>query len=218
MLLNRGPRGPSKLLGDGPEDVSKPKRTSLPRGVSPAEETPELAAGLLSLPRALGEHPESGKQIEAGIGRFGPFVKHGSLYASLPKDEDVLEVTFDTALELIRRKEERNRPLRTLGEHPQSGEAVEVRRGRYGPYLTDGARNASLPKGTEVDELDLKQALALLEERGKPVKKRGAAGKQKKKPAAKKAGDRKAATKKPKATTEQRAAVRTMRPSELQVV
>lgn len=218
MLLKRGPYGPYLQLGEDPEDGSKPKRTSLPRGVSPAEVTPELAAGLLSLPRPLGEHPESGKQIEAGIGRFGPFVKHGSLYASLPKDEDVLEVTFDTALELIRRKEERNRPLRTLGEHPQSGEAVEVRRGRYGPYLTDGARNASLPKGTEVDELDLKQALALLEERGKPVKKRGAAGKQKKKPAAKKAGARKAAPKKPKATTEQLAEHLHILPEEQQEV
>src|SRR5690625_5634462 len=87
MLLIRGPYGPYLQLGEDPEDGSKPKRTSLPRGVSPAEVTPELAAGLLSLPRALGEHPESGKQIEAGIGRFGPFVKHGSLYASLPKED-----------------------------------------------------------------------------------------------------------------------------------
>ncbi len=202
MLLKRGPYGPYLQLGPDTDDGPKPKRTSLPRGVSPADVTPELAAGLLSLPRPLGEHPDSGKQIEAGIGRFGPFVKHGSLFASLPKDQDVLQVQFDTALELIRRKEERNRPLRVIGEHPQSGESVEVRTGRYGPYLTDGARNASLPKDTDVDSLDMKQSLALLEERGKPVKKR--AGAAKKKPAAKKkapAKKKKAAAKKPKATT-----------------
>lgn len=196
MFLKRGPYGPYLQLGPDTEDGPKPHRVSLPPGVQPGDVTPELAASLLSLPRPLGDHPETGTKIEAGIGRFGPFVKHGRTYASLPKDQDVLEVTFATALELIERKEARNRPLRVIGEHPQSGESVEVRLGRWGPYLTDGASNASLPKGTDHETLDLKEALALLEERGKPVKRRGGAAK-KKAPARKK----KAAPKRPKATT-----------------
>ncbi len=215
MLLKRGPYGPYLQLGEDVEDGPKPRRTSLPAGVTPASVTPEVAAQLLSLPRQLGEHPESGKQLEAGIGRFGPFIRHGTLYASLPKTEDVLTVGYDTALELIRRKEERNRPLRVLGEHPQNGGQVEVRSGRYGPYVTDGSHNASLAKDQSVDELTLKEAVALLQERGKPVKKRGGvkaktkpgtAGRKKKKPAA---------SKKPKATTEQLATQLEVLPAEI---
>lgn len=206
MLLKRGPYGPYLQLGEDPEDGTRPRRTSLPAGVTPADVTEELAASLLSLPRELGLHPDSGKKIEAGIGRFGPFVKHGTMYASLPKDQDVLTVDFDTGLELIRRKEERNRPLRVLGDHPKTGEPVEVRRGRYGPFVTDGENNASLPKDQDVEALDMKEALKLIEERGKPVKKRaGAARKTKAKAAPKKQATKKkpAGPKKPKATTEQ---------------
>ncbi|HLR46404.1 MAG TPA: topoisomerase C-terminal repeat-containing protein, partial [Deinococcales bacterium] len=197
MFLKRGPYGPYLQLGPDPDGGPKPHRVSLPPGVQPADVTPELAASLLSLPRPLGDHPETGTKIEAGIGRFGPFVKHGRVYASLPKGQDVLEVTFETALELIQRKEARNRPLKVLGDHPETGESVEVRLGRWGPYLTDGAHNASLPKGTVAEELELKEALELLEERGKPVKRRGA----RKQTAARK--KKKAAPKRPKATKEQ---------------
>jgi DNA topoisomerase-1 len=137
-------------------------------------------------------------------------VKHGRLFASLPKDEDVLTVGFERALELIRRKEDRNRPLRTLGEHPESGDPVEVREGRYGPYVTDGSINASLAKGQDPQEITLAEAVELIRLRAADpnVKKR----KPRKKAAAKATGkaakgrSKKARTasgpKRPKATLE----------------
>jgi DNA topoisomerase-1 len=209
MLLKRGPYGPYLQLGDD-EQEGRPRRMSLPKDLAAADVTPGIAASLLSLPRKLGEHPESGKQIEASIGRFGPSVKHDRVFASLPKDEDVLTVGFERALELIRRKEDRNRPLRTLGEDPSSGAPVEVREGRYGPYVTDGSINASLKKEQDPQEITLEQALKLISERAadpdvkkrKPRGKAKAAGKAAKgsaRGAAKKAR-KPAAPKRPKAT------------------
>ncbi len=209
MLLKRGPYGPYVQLGEDEEDAKvKPRRTSLPAGMSATDVTEAIAADLLSLPRTLGEHPETGQPITVAIGRFGPYAKHGSTFASLRKEDDVLTVGFDRALELILAKEARNRPLRELGAHPTSGDPVEVREGRYGPYVTDGARNASLLKEQTTDGITLAEAVKLLAERGKEVKKRGSkarAGKAKAaaktKPAKKKAAARKPA--KPKATKEQ---------------
>src|SRR5690606_5456261 len=104
MLLKRGPYGPYLQLGED-DQPGKPRRISVPRGMQPAEVTPALAASLLSLPRQLGAHPESGEPVEANIGRFGPYVKHGKTYASLQKDDDVLTVGLGRALELLNKKE-----------------------------------------------------------------------------------------------------------------
>jgi DNA topoisomerase-1 len=208
MLLKRGPYGPYLQLGDD-EQEGRPRRMSLPKELNAADVTFETAASLLSLPRKLGEHPDSGKQIEASIGRFGPYVKHDRLFASLPKDEDVLTVGFERALELIRRKEDRNRPLRTLGADPVSGDPVEVREGRYGPYVTDGSINASLKKDQDPEQITLEQALELIKERAadpnvKKRKPRKAAAKKTAGKAAKgraKARKKPAGPKRPKATT-----------------
>lgn len=204
MLLKRGPYGPYLQLGPD-EQEGRPRRMSLPKDLTPAEVTPEAAASLLSLPRQLGEHPESGKPIEASIGRFGPYVKHQRMFASIPKDEDVLSINFDRALELILRKEDRNRPLRTLGQFPGTDDPVEVREGRYGPYVTDGSINASLKRGQDPQAVTLEEAVALIEERAKDpnVKRKGrskagAAKSTKSKSHAKKP----AAPKRPKATLE----------------
>lgn len=160
--------GPYVQLGDA-DGKEKPKRSSLPKGTSPADITLTHALGLLSLPRDLGTHPEDGKTIQAGLGRFGPYVKHGSTYASLQPTDDVLTVDLPRALTLLAEKAARGgrrgaQPLRTLGEHPDGGE-VGVYEGRFGPYVKHGKINATLPKGTSPDGVTLEEALPLLAER-----------------------------------------------------
>ncbi len=212
MILKSGPYGPYVQLGDD-EQEGKPKRTSLPRGLEPSAVTPELAAGLLSLPRTLGQHPETGKDIQAAIGRFGPYVKHVSTFASLPKEDDVLSVGLPRALELISKKEFKNKPLRVLGTHPDTGEDVDLRDGRYGPYVKHQKTNASLTTQTP-DSVTLEEALALLAERErthptKPGKK--ASSKTSKKPS-KKAGAKKATAKSAKKPAGPRATPRQLEP------
>ena len=207
MILKSGPYGPYLQLGDD-EQEGKPKRTSLPRGVEPSSVTHEMAVGLLSLPRTVGEHPETGKPIQANIGRFGPYVKHGSTFASLPKEDDMLTVGFERALELITKKENKNKPLKVLGEHPDTGEPIEVRDGRYGLYVKHQKTNASLQQGQTVDDLTMAEALDLLAEREKATGKTSSGKKATKKKATKKASakpksKKKAAPKKPKATPKQ---------------
>ena len=204
MLLKSGPYGPYLQLGEGGD--GKPKRVSLPKGVEPSAVDYRMAVGLLSLPRGLGKHPETGKSVQAAIGRFGPYVKHGSTFASLPKEDDVLTVELPRALELINKKDFKNKPLRVLGEHPQTGDPVEVRDGRYGPYVKHGKTNASLAQGQEVEAVTLEEALDLLAARegvtGKTSKTK-AKSKAKAKPKAKtkaKSKSSKAAPKGPKAT------------------
>ena len=199
MILKSGPYGPYVQLGDD-EQEGKPKRTSLPKGLEPSAVTEELAAGLLSLPRTLGQHPDTGKDVQAAIGRFGPYVKHGSTFASLPKEDDVLSVALPRALELISKKEFKNKPLRVLGEHPETGEDVELRDGRYGPYVKHQKTNASLTT-QEPDTVTLDEALGLLAERERthPTKKTGAK---------KVTGKKKATSKKAGAKTSKKAAAK----------
>ncbi len=113
--------------------------------------TLEIALALLSLPREVGTHPEDGAPVEAGIGRYGPYVKHGRTYASLEKGDDVLRVGMNRAMELLARKAQRGgrgaaqKALRELGEHPEGG-PVAVMEGRYGPYVKWDKVNATIPK------------------------------------------------------------------------
>ncbi|CAA9563609.1 MAG: DNA topoisomerase I [uncultured Truepera sp.] len=195
MVLKSGPYGPYVQLGDD-EQEGKPKRISLPKGLEPSAITQDLAAGLLSLPRTLGQHPETGKDVQAAIGRFGPYVKHGSTFASLPKEDDVLAVGLPRALELISKKEFKNKPLRVLGEHPDTGEDVELRDGRYGPYVKHQKTNASLTT-QEPDTVTLEEALELLAERERthPTQKPAARKTSAKKSAVKKTGAKKAGAK-----------------------
>jgi DNA topoisomerase-1 len=175
VLLCRGPYGLYVQLGDD-DHPGKPKRVSLPRDLAPESVDLEIAVRLLSLPRALGSHPDTGQDIVSNVGRYGPYVQHGSTFASLSKDDDVLEIGLERALELLSRKEMRNKPLRTIGKHPESGNPVEIFEGRYGPFVKHDRTNASLPKDVAPESVTMDLALELLAaraERGPAKKGRG---------------------------------------------
>jgi DNA topoisomerase-1 len=132
--------------------------------------TLERALELLALPRSLGRDPDSGEEIVANFGRFGPYVKRGDEFRSLSGDEQVFAVTLDEALELFRQEKTTRRGasrtvLRELGAHPTSGAPVQLLEGRYGPYVTDGTTNASLPKDVGTEEVTLEAAVGLLQAR-----------------------------------------------------
>lgn len=184
-----------------PPDGEKPKRSSLPKGWSPASLTLDQALRLLALPREVGVHPEDGKMITAGLGRYGPFVLHAGTYANVSDIDEVFEVGLNRAVALLAEKRAGRpgrgaaaAPLKDLGAHPETGEPIHVMAGRFGPYVKSGKINATLPKGTAPEDLTLEAALPLL------AAKAGAAPK-KKAPAAKKAAAPKkaAAAKKPAA-------------------
>jgi DNA topoisomerase I len=186
VYVMHGRFGAYVQLGETPEDkdAEKPRRASLGRNFS--EETITLADAqkLLSLPRALGRG-EDGEEIVANVGRFGPYVKQGSEFRSLEPSDDVYTVDLARAQALLaqpkkstRRQREAPKELRALGAHPVSGEPVRILDGRYGPYVTDGTTNASVPKGTPVENVTMADAQALLEARAgsaKPSRRRGAA-------------------------------------------
>ena len=179
FLLN-GRFGPYVQLGEATEENKKPKRASLPKGVTPERVTLEMATRLLALPRTLGAHPESGKEIQANVGRFGPYVVHEGDFRSIPKGEDVYTIDLPRALEILATPKAAGRsaakPLRELGPHPEDGEPVNIFEGRYGPYAKHGSTNASLPKGVEVDEVVMEQVVELLKERAAAAPKKGARG------------------------------------------
>jgi DNA topoisomerase-1 len=157
------------------EKQEKPKRMSLPRGVDGETITLEQALGLLTLPRLIGIHPESREPMEAGIGRFGPYIRMGSVYASLDRDDDVLSVGQNRAVDLLAKK---LAGVRTLGAHPKDGEAIMVKKGRFGPYAQHGKVVANLPRQLSMDDITLEAGIALLAEKGRELKpKPGARGK-----------------------------------------
>ncbi|MFT8636188.1 topoisomerase C-terminal repeat-containing protein, partial [Novacetimonas hansenii] len=168
----RGPWGLYVQLGEpDPEDKkAKPKRATIPRGIEGDKITLEQAVGLLSLPRIVGMHPETGEPIEAGLGRFGPYVKMGAVYGSLDKDDDVLTVGLNRAVDALAKK---LASIRTIGPHPKDGEPVMVRKGRFGPYAQHGQIVATLPRGQDMNDVTMDEALALLAEKGKPLKPKG---------------------------------------------
>ncbi|MCH9651814.1 MAG: type I DNA topoisomerase [Deltaproteobacteria bacterium] len=187
VLLARGRFGPYVQLGESPEKgtkAPKPKRASLPKGVSEEEVNLESALLWLSLPRTLGVHPENKEEVVAASGRFGPFIKCGKDTRSLKKEDDVYTVGLDRALELLAQpKAARGRAARTvLKEFPAVGKspAIELLDGRYGPYITNGELNASLPKGTDPETFTTEAAAALLADRGKAPKRRKSTARKKK--------------------------------------
>ncbi len=208
-----GPFGPYLQLGDVVEDQPKPKRVSIPKNVDPTTMTLPLAIEYLGLPRTVGQHPETGKVVKAGIGRFGPYVLHDKVYKSLPKEDDILTVDLPRAVELLKQARRRSapEPLKELGKHPDSGDTIGIYEGRYGPYVKQGKINATIPKDKEIEHVTLEEALVWLAD--KAAKKGGGragstkssaakktAAKKKKKAAKKKATKKKAAAKKKKST------------------
>ena len=212
ITLRAGRFGPYVQRGDGKEA----KRAGLPKGWKPDDINHEKALALLSLPRDIGKHPESGKMIAAGIGRYGPFLMHDGGYANLKSVEDVFTIGLNRAVTVIAEKKAKGpgrgrgaaaAPLKELGDHPDGG-PITVRDGKYGPYVNWGKINATITKGLDPQSLTVEQALALISEKAgkgggktarKPAPKKAAAAK---KPAAKKASP----AKKPAAAKSKKAA------------
>ena len=197
ITLRVGRFGPYVQRGEATAEVPKPPRASLPKGWSAESLDLDRALMLLALPREIGTHPTDGAPVEAGIGRFGPYVKHHSTYANLPDVEEVFTIGMNRAVEVLAQKAARGAgrgatasALKSLGEHPEGGE-VQVMPGRYGPYVKWGKVNATLPKDVEPEAMTLEEALPLLAAKAGKGGKKAAPKKAAAKPAAK------AAAKKP---------------------
>jgi DNA topoisomerase I len=176
-------------------------RTSLPKGITPETITLEQAIALCDLPRTLGMHPETGKEIKAAIGRFGPYIAHSGEFASLKSSDDVLTVGLPRAMELLELKKAgagKRGLVRIIGAHPADNEAIEAYSGPYGLYVKHGGINAPIPKTTPVEGLTVEEAVKLLEERkaNPPQKKSGAKKGGAKKGAAKSTAAKSSAAKK----------------------
>jgi DNA topoisomerase-1 len=199
VTLRGGRFGPYVQLGEGNKETKeKPKRSGLPKGLTPDDVDFEKALGLLSLPRDVGKDPESGEMIIAGIGRFGSYVKLGKTYANLEQGDDVLNIGLNRAVTLIAEKKAnpgKGRrfgadPGRSLGEHPDKGGPIIVKNGRYGAYVSHDGVNATIPSDKTVETVTLEEAVGLIDARI-------AAGGGKKKKAAPKKADKEAAAAKP---------------------
>ncbi|NTF07278.1 type I DNA topoisomerase [Agrobacterium rubi] len=219
LTLRSGRFGPYIQRGDGKEA----KRSSLPKGWKPEDIDHEKALALINLPRDIGKHPESGKMISAGLGRYGPFLLHDGGYANLESIEDVFSIGLNRAVTVIAEKKAspgRGRSstpaaLKELGDHPDGG-AITVRDGKYGPYVNWGKVNATIPKAQAPDTVTLDEALVLIAERiaktgtgsnGKPVKAKKAAAPKKATKAASADGETKAKAK-PKAAAKSKTAAK----------
>ncbi len=213
IYVKRGPFGPYLQLGDQTDDGIKPKRASIPNNYDPDSIDLETAMKLLALPRRIGHHPVDGKVVNAGLGRFGPYVLHAKKYGNFDKKThtyttddgsrtvDVLSVDMDAALEMLAKSKTRGKaePLKVLGEHPDDGKPVEIYEGRYGPYVKHGKINATIPNETDPTSVTLAEALPWLEAKAARTGKKKAAKSAKKKAAkktAKKSAKKSAAKKK----------------------
>jgi DNA topoisomerase I len=187
VALKKGPYGLYVQLGES-EEGGKPKRASLPKGISPADLDLDKALKLLSLPREVGAHPEDGEMITAAIGRFGPYIKHGKNSRSIRADDDVLTIGLNRAVSLLAEPRKGRRgapePIRVLGNHPADSAPVNLFSGRYGPYVSHAGINATLPQDISPEEVTLEQAIELLSARAAMPK---SSGKRKAKGSAKRA-------------------------------
>jgi DNA topoisomerase-1 len=173
VMVRSGRFGPYLQLGEQVDGGDKPKRASLPKGVTPDEMDLDRAIALLSLPRTVGRHPEDGEPILAGIGRYGPYVQHGKTYANLDSPEEVFNVGLNRAVTLIAEKKakgpSRGRfgadPGRALGDHPAKGGPIVAKKGRYGPYVSHNGVNATLPSDKTPETVTLDEAVALIDAR-----------------------------------------------------
>ncbi len=160
VYVRTGPFGPYVQMGED-DAKPKPKRVSLPKGRSPDQVALAFALRLLSLPRALGKDPGTGQPVEAGLGKFGPYVRRAKTYRNLESVERAFDITLEEALPLMS-----TRPGKTVlavaGRHPETGEPLNVYKGRYGPYVTDGKVNAGIPRGRDPESLGAGEALELL--------------------------------------------------------
>lgn len=201
IIQKTGRFGPYVQKGSG----EKPPRSSIPRDLQGVDLTLEVALKLLALPRTVGKHPETGEEIKASLGRYGPYLSHNGKYAKLQTTEDVFNVGMNMAVALLAAPpkfgakgapREPAKALKELGAHPDTGAALRVMPGRYGPYITDGNINATVPKSGDPLDITLEQAVVLLAERAAKIA--ADPSSQKRKPV-KKAAAKKAPTKAPAA-------------------
>lgn len=184
-----GRYGPYVQLGDATDENAKPKRVSLPAGVEPDQVDIPKALQLLELPKTLGTHPGTGKEIKAGLGRFGPYVVCDGDFRSIPKGESLFEVSFERAMELLsapKKGRGRAAPLKELGVFPGTEDAIQVLSGKYGPYIKSGKTNVSLPEGVTPENITLEKAVELIADKTGKSPKSEAAPKKVAKKAAKK--------------------------------
>jgi DNA topoisomerase I len=212
----RGPFGPYLQLGEVTEETPKPKRCSIPNCFDPLSIDLPTAMALLALPRRIGKHPLTEKVVNAGIGRFGPYVTHDKVFGSFDKKThtyefngetfNVLDITMDAAVEMLRNTKKRAAPtpLRELGNHPEDNSPIQIFEGKFGPYIKHTTTNATIPKDTDISTVTLEQAVQWIADKiskggGKPGKKGGFTKKVAKKAAA---ATKKAPKKKKKAAEE----------------
>ncbi|MCB0413260.1 MAG: type I DNA topoisomerase [Bdellovibrionales bacterium] len=163
-----GRYGPYVQLGESDGEEAKPKRMAIPANLNPDDVTLDQALKLLSLPLTLGEHPTSGKEIKASIGRFGPYVVCDGDFRSIPKTLSIFDIDLKSAIELMNAPKKgrgRSAPIKELGEHPTLSASMEVFNGRYGPYIKCGKVNVSLPEGVEPESVTAEKAIELLAEK-----------------------------------------------------
>ena len=171
VSIRKGPYGVYVQLGES----KTPKRASLFKTMRPETTTLEIALSLLSLPRELGAHPDTGKPIIVNNGKFGPYLMHDGKFTSLPASEDPLTIGINRAVDVLSRAPSKtggNEALRTLGKHPDDGADVTIYKGRYGPYIKHGKVNAPFPKDGSIDNITLEEALPLLAARADAPKKK----------------------------------------------
>jgi DNA topoisomerase-1 len=170
VTLRNGPYGLYVQLGE-PEGKEKPRRQSLLKGMTQDDVTLDKALALLSLPRDLGAHPEDQQPVLAGVGRFGPYIKHGAKYKSIPADESVLAIGMNRAMTLLAEAKATGRgraavkPIRIIGNHPADEAPIELYDGRYGMYVKHDGINATVPRDLKPEELTVDQSVSLLAER-----------------------------------------------------
>jgi DNA topoisomerase I len=203
IYLMNGPYGPYLQVGVAVEgEKKKPKRVSIPKEIAIASVNMDIANMLLSLPRDLGLHPETGKKIIANIGRFGPYVNHDAKFKSIPKTESVFSIDNAGAVALLAAANTGPAPITDLGAHPSGEGRVEIYAGRYGPYVQHAKVRATIPKSIEPESLTMDEALGMLAEKMAKDEATGKTGGKKtftKKAPAKKAAAKKPVTKKPAA-------------------
>ncbi len=221
IYIKVGPFGPYLQMGEDkkPEDDEaefvKPKRVSIPKHIELEDVDLDLAIKFLSLPRRIGHHPEDGKVVNAGIGRFGAYVQHAGKYKSLDKEDDVLTIEMDRAVELLKQVKGRQAatPLKEFGNFPDTEEPVAIFEGKYGPYIKSGKINVTVPKDNDPQSMTLEEAVKMIIDKAEKTNKKHPG--QMKKKAAKKAPKKKATPKSAAAkstntmTTEKKASKKT---------
>ncbi|PPR42619.1 MAG: DNA topoisomerase 1 [Alphaproteobacteria bacterium MarineAlpha5_Bin11] len=165
IFIKKGPYGPYMQLGEGTKE-KKPKRVSIPKTFNPDELGLNTAIRLLALPKKLGLHPETNKTVTAGIGMYGPYVLHDKKYKALEKEDNILDIEIERAIELLAKANQRgNSTLRTLGEHPEEKKAITVHNGKFGPYVKCGKINASIMSDSSPESILLNEAIELINAR-----------------------------------------------------